>query len=192
MTHSPNPSLCRGFLYAATLSLATIALPQRAEAAPSPSGDMSGKGGNFGLGLSLGEPTGLSMKLFMHPNHALQWSVGWGPWHWAGRAHMDYLWHPGRFTSNKTFDLVGYIGLGIGAAFWSQHRWNNGYWCDRGNCGGRGGAALLLRIPAFGVSFHWKKVPLDTAIEAAWSPLIDRWGFDPRYGDFLVAGRYYF
>jgi hypothetical protein len=181
------------------VALGGLTLPNPAQAAPTPSQTIRGKGGNFGLGGSLGDPTGLSMKLFLHPNHALQWSVGWAPWHFGGgRLHMDYLWHPGAFTTNSVMSLVGYVGIGLGMLFWA---YRHGYWCGSGNprwdydryCSryGDGGVAMFLRVPALGLAFHWQKVPLDTVIEAAWSPIVAPW-FGPQHADFLVAARYYF
>jgi hypothetical protein len=72
-----------------TTSIATLvavimtAGPTTASAAPSPKKKVGGggqtargKGGNFGLGLSLGDVMGPTMKLWLHPNHALQWDIG--------------------------------------------------------------------------------------------------------------------
>ncbi|OGS33335.1 MAG: hypothetical protein A2293_08660 [Elusimicrobia bacterium RIFOXYB2_FULL_49_7] len=60
----------------------------------------------FGLGVILGEPTGLSAKLFVSPTTAYDFGLGWSMGgdridHYDGRYdggsrvhfHMDYLWH---------------------------------------------------------------------------------------------------
>jgi hypothetical protein len=92
---------------AAGLGLGCFALAADAAAAPTPGNKIRGKGGNVGLGLSMGDPSGASFKWFMHPNHALQSDVGWAPLHHGnGRFGLDYLWHPGTFVSNSTHDLV--------------------------------------------------------------------------------------
>ncbi|GEM_PF-3097557 len=188
--------LASTFALACSLSVASVLVPSQASAAPTPSGQISSKGGNFGLGLSVGDPTGLSMKLFLHPNHALQWGLGWGPFHYgAGRLHMDYLWHPGTMARTSVMDLVGYVGVGAGLVFWAhRYYWGCGYAWHRGYgpCGHGGGAAFMIRVPDLGLAFHWKKVPLDLAVEAAWTPLIGAWGFDAAHADFMVACRYYF
>ncbi len=158
---------------------------------------MRGKGGNFGLGLTMGDPLGASAKLFLHPQHALQFDLGWAPLHHgSGTFSFSYLWHPATWVSTSVMDLVGYLGLGVGFGLWSDrvlhfagHR-NDGHshtWFG-----------FLLRVPALGLAFHWKKVPLDTAIEGAWSPFIVE-GSDGHgafvglaHGDFSVKVRYYF
>lgn len=78
----------------------------------------------FGLGVIIGEPTGLSAKLWISHVNALDFGLGWSVGgNWVGRArghddrgrrvhyHMDYLWHS--FTaihSNQRFPL--YYGIG--------------------------------------------------------------------------------
>ena len=49
--------------------------------------------------------------------------------------------------------------------------------------------AMLGRLP-FGLAFHWKGVPLDTAVELAWAPYLIP--FDPARGDLAIKVRYYF
>ena len=141
---------------------------------------------------------GLSMKLFLHPNHALQWHLAWLPLHHGdGGVNMDYLWHPGTFVSNSVMDFLGYVGVGLGVACWARHAYcgyhpGNYYYRDRyrNGCYRGGGAAMVLRAPVLGLAFHWKAVPLDTAIEGAWSPYIVY--PDLAHGDFSVKVRYYF
>lgn len=55
---------------------------------------------NFGLGVMLGEPTGISAKLWTSNNNALAFGLGWSTYHpryddSGSRVHfhMDYLWH---------------------------------------------------------------------------------------------------
>jgi hypothetical protein len=182
-------------LLAATAMLAGA--PAVATAAPSPSNKVKSSGGNFGLGLALGSPTGLSAKLFLHPNHALQWGFGWDAWNGAGRLHMDYLWHAGVLADTKPMTLIGYVGGGIGVGFWANTdyycgRYNNGRYGYEDYCGSRdGGAGLFIRIPALGLAFHWKDVPMDLVVEGAWSPYVAPF-FDPTRGDFAIASRWYF
>src|SRR5690606_38357331 len=103
-----------GVALATGMGLCSFALATEAEAAPTPGNKIRGRGGNFGIGLSLGDPMGASMKYFMAANHAIQGDIGWAPLHHGhGRLGFDYLWHPGTFVSNSTIDLVPYLGLGI-------------------------------------------------------------------------------
>lgn len=55
---------------------------------------------NFGLGVMLGEPTGISAKLWTSNNNALAFGLGWSAYHprydeSGSRVHfhIDYLWH---------------------------------------------------------------------------------------------------
>jgi len=184
-----------GYALAASLGLGGFMASAEVEAAPSPSNKIRGKGGNFGVGLSLGDPLGASMKYFMAPNHAIQGDFGWGTLHHGhGRLGFDYLWHPGTFVSDPAFDFLPYLGVGVGMAFWAGR-----YYYGRHGRDGRdryyderrgGGVGLVLRAPILGIGFHWKKVPLDTMLEGSWSPYIIY--PDLNHGDFSFKIRYYF
>lgn len=166
-------------------------------------------GRRIGLGGGLGDPTGPSLKLFLHPQHALQFDFGWAPMHHGnGILTANYLFHFPTFVSNSVMDFGMYLGGGLGLAFWSGY----GYWgghhggyygrgrdcyttqngdrrCDYYGRNGHGGAGMVARIPV-GLFFHWMKVPLDTVVEGGWSPYViypDLW-----HGDFSVKLRYYF
>ena len=175
----------------------TAAGSQTASAAPSPGGTVRGKGGRFGLGLSLGDVMGPTMKLWLHPNHALQWDIGWMPLHHgSGGATFSYLWAPANFVSNSVMDFFGYLGVGVGLAIWIRgydhgHAHDHDYH-DHDTWGG-----LIWRIPVLGLCFNWKKAPFDTAIEGAWSPMMPEFtsGYARvglAHGDISVKGRYYF
>jgi hypothetical protein len=195
---APTRGRWLGIALATGLGLASFSLATEAEAAPTPGNKIRGRGGNFGLGLSLGDPMGLSLKYFMAANHALQGDLGWAPLHHGnGRLGMDYLWHPATFVSNSTLDFLPYLGLGIGMAFWA-----GGYYYGHGGYGhGRGyyrddyyhrsgGVAMFMRLPILGLGFHWKKAPLDTMFEGSWSPYLIY--PDLGHGDFSFKIRYYF
>jgi hypothetical protein len=73
---------------------------------------IGGKGGNIGIGATLGNPTGFSFKAYFARRHAIQLDAGWAPFHHGdGRVNVDYLFH-GTFTGNSTVDLLGYFGGG--------------------------------------------------------------------------------
>jgi hypothetical protein len=177
------------FLPAATALLALSSAP--AEAKP-----------RIGLGGGLGDPTGPSLKIFLHPQHALQFDAGWAPAHHGhGIIHGNYLFHFKPFVHNKVMDFGLYLGVGVGMAFWSRYwhyGWHSvGYYgrCDgpgrRDSCyyGHGGGAALMARAPV-GLYFHWAKIPIDTVVEGGWSPYLF-WP-DLFHGDFSAKIRYYF
>jgi hypothetical protein len=78
----------------------------------------------FGLGVIVGEPTGLSAKLWTSPTTAFDFGLGWsvggdrlgtynGSYDGGSRAHfhMDYLWHSfDAISSTERFPL--YYGIG--------------------------------------------------------------------------------
>ena len=78
----------------------------------------------FGLGVIIGEPTGLSAKYWLSHDNALDFGLGWSVGsNWVGRDrghdyrgrrvhfHMDYLWHSfNAIHSNQRFPL--YYGIG--------------------------------------------------------------------------------
>jgi hypothetical protein len=181
--------------------LATALGSALAHAGPTPP-KLPGGDRKFGLGGGIGDPFGPSMKLFLHPAHALQFDLGWAPLHFGhGVTHVNYLFHFPSFVSNEVMDFGMYLGGGLGVGFWGRAGW-----CDdrgrrddysRARCGyyrrydryGRGGAAMLIRVPV-GVFFHFQQAPVDVGVEGGWSPYVVRWY--PWLGDFSVKCRYYF
>ena len=154
---------------------------REAQAAPSPGNRIASRGGNTGVGLSIGDPMGLSIKHFFHPAHALQFHLAWLPLHLGdGGVGVDYLWTPGVFVSNSTLDFMPYFGLGVAIGFDSNQ------------------AGLIVKAP-LGLAIHWKEVPIDTVLEGAWSPYVI-YGpcagrnacFVGAAGDISVKVRYYF
>lgn len=156
-------------------------------AIPSPKQRVKGGGGSFGLGLSLGDPMGLSAKYFMHPNHALQWHVAWLPLHHgSGGVSMDYLWHPVTIASAPVLNLVPYFGGGVGFGLWGRKGGRDEH--DQVRFG------LMLRA-LVGLAIHWKPVPLDTVIEGGWTPYVLETNparFGAGHGDISFKIRYYF
>jgi hypothetical protein len=141
----------------------------------------------FGLGLILGQPTGISVKYYFTPKHALTGGVGVG-W-WAGQnfhVHVDYGYH---FSLARTadFDLALWVGGGVKffIYYYNYHPYWDPHWQDHDY--GRFG--LGLRVPV-GLGFHLNRVPLDIFLEIApgiaFLPWID--GF----ADGGVGVRYYF
>ena len=196
----------RRTLALAPLGLALLA-PAVSEASPA-RGEETLEGGNFGLGVMAGNPTALSGKWFINGSaHALQFGAGWGFWGPAGidshlRVHLDWVWHPGTFVSNDDFDLVPYIGFGIGSGMYATGRHRGNYTCDGAPpfeddfCDNRHRHLYLFGRPLLGMAFHWTRVPLDTFIEAAWAPGLrfDHDAVDPLFllFDFAIGARWYF
>src|SRR5689334_17392474 len=53
--------------------------------------------GTFGLGIELGEPSGLNGKYFYQPDKAIDFGLGWVYHHYYGgdgfHLYVDHLWH---------------------------------------------------------------------------------------------------
>ena len=195
-----------------TATLSWAALPADAEAAKNPNV-------RFGLGGGLGDPLGPSMKLFLHPQHALQFDLGWAPLHHGdGITHVNYLFHFKPFVQHDVLDFGMYLGGGLGLAFWRTRNYYRDCYDPPGpddwECDGyydyaysghyrygrypyyrrRGGAGMIVRPPVLGFFLHFQDVPIDVAMEGAWSPyvVIAGGGWDPFHGDFSIKCRYYF
>ncbi|MDQ1267104.1 MAG: hypothetical protein QG635_2257 [Bacteroidota bacterium] len=69
---------------------------------------------NFGLGVILGEPTGLTAKLWLHNNSAFAFCLG-NSYLGTLRVGVDYLWHFNAFNSSIVSLYAGPgIAIGIG------------------------------------------------------------------------------
>ncbi|MDB4963595.1 MAG: hypothetical protein JWP01_3594 [Myxococcales bacterium] len=119
----------------------------------------------FGLGLELGEPSGLNGKYFVSESGALDFGIGaiYSHYYYGDGIHLygDYLWHPTSLVSASAFELPLYIGVGL--RYWDFD------FCDRNVCG-YGGSAIGIRIP-FGISFDFNNVPLDIFLQLV--PVLD-------------------
>ncbi|MFC1669408.1 hypothetical protein ACFL20_03395 [Spirochaetota bacterium] len=160
-----------------------IAIYSPAQTQPSPE-KISSKGGNFGIGISLGDPTGLSMKYYLNPKMALQGHVAWQPLHHkSGGLSVDFLWHPATILSQPEINLVPYLGGGTGFGLWEGKK-----------DGDKTQFGLMLRM-VLGFAIHWKKFPIDTVLEGGWTPFIietDPGVFSPGHGDLSIKVRFYF
>jgi hypothetical protein len=109
--------------------------------------------GQFGLGLELGEPTGLNGKLFLNPSGALDFGIGEVYHYYYGgdglHLYLDYLWHPKQLVATPDFKMPFYIG--VGGRIW---------FFDYGPGPDRGVEAFGVRVP-IGIDFDLNNVPLD-------------------------------
>ena len=131
----------------------------------------------FGLGIELGEPTGLNGKYFVSDSGAFDFGVGfiYEHYYYGDGIHLygDYLFHPTSLVSAQAFELPFYIGGGL-------RYWDFDY-CDNRVCT-YGGSAIGIRVPV-GVSFDFNTAPLDIFIQLV--PVIDfiRGDYYDRYRD---------
>ena len=138
-----------------------LAAASSAEARPRPSRHQSNFEANktFGVGLILGQPTGVSGKYFLGRDTALDFAVGFLPRvrdRNGLQVHVDYLWHPVSLVSAEPFELPLYFGVG-------------GHFFDFGvdNVpGDNHGTGLGVRVPG-GIAFDFNNIPLDIFVELA-------------------------
>jgi hypothetical protein len=124
---------------------------------------------NFGLGLMLGEPTGVSVKSWLGQKSAFDIGAAWSL---SGRnealhMHADYLYH--RWFEDRE-NLAFYYGLG-GRIIFSDN------------------AMAGIRIP-FGLTYVFDSVPFDLFVEAV--PILDLSPDVEFAGNGAVGIRYYF
>jgi len=172
-------------------AFATLSLTKPAEAGPRYGSGLKG-GGDFGLGIMLGSPSGLSGKYWLgRSTMALDFGVG--VFHGGFNddrgvtIHGDVLWHPALITSNATLDLPFYFG--VGARFWdhNRYRFNNRNERDHAHIG--------VRVP-FGIALVFRQVPIDVFFELV--PTLDFITGNDNRDDFgfyisgAIGVRYYF
>ncbi|MCP4447357.1 MAG: hypothetical protein GY811_18715 [Myxococcales bacterium] len=110
--------------------------------------------GVFGVGLIVGEPTGLSLKYYQGDDTAIDGAIG-GAFLGKGlQVHADYLWHPWMLENKPSFALPAYVGVG-------------GRILDRNGGGGDEDHFRLGARFVGGVLFDFREVPLDVFVEVA-------------------------
>jgi hypothetical protein len=133
-----------------TTTTATTPVPM-APTSYSHGNDLSGR---LGVGVLLGEPTGLSVKYFFNETIAVDGGFGWS-FHDETDPHLhaDLLWHKFDLIPVPEGQLPVYVGLGGRVKF-------------RDNKDDRVG----FRLP-IGVSYIFEDLPMDVFAEVA--PIID-------------------
>jgi len=114
----------------------------------------------LGVGVIVGEPTGLSLKYWLDKEHAIDGAAAWSFWDGNGfQLHADYLWH--------NFDLLGepsgldgklpiYYGVGARLKFRDDKRKHD----DNSD------TVFGIRIPV-GISCLCDNKPFDLFVEIA-------------------------
>jgi hypothetical protein len=147
------------------LTLAFVAAAGTARAEP---------GHPFGLGVVLGEPTGLTAKLYLASPVALQFGLGWvdefNDYYSGLYINVDVLWHPVVLARRPEFTLPFYIGVGgrILDNHWHYYYAGNSYYDEHDTHVG-------VRVP-FGLLMDFSRVPLDLYLELA--VVVDLFYFD--------------
>jgi hypothetical protein len=125
----------------------------------------------FGLGISIGEPTGLNGKFWVSGSNAIDGGIAWS-FRRQGflHVHADYLWHFSDIARGSV-KLLPYIGVG-------------------GRIGARNGGAMLgVRVP-FGLACFPGRAPIDIFLEVA--PVVDLAPATELQGNGGIGIRYYF
>ncbi len=127
---------------------------------------------SFGLGIILGEPTGISMKYWLSDTTAIDAAAAWSFGRTPGmRVHADFLIHPFLITSTSSGKLPFYVGVG------PRLNLQDGF------------VGLGVRIPV-GLTYLFSEVPIDLFFEVApGMDLIPATGFSFEGG---FGARYYF
>ena len=138
---------------ALTAVLAVVVTPARADDSSGEKGRPADKG-VFGIGLALGEPVGISAKLYVRDDQAIQAVIGSAFAAGGIQVHVDYVFHPWILQDKDTFVLPVYLGPGLRFIDYIP---------------GEGAAdhiAIGLRA-VIGMLFDFKNVPLDVFLEVA-------------------------
>ena len=125
-------------------------------AAPARADDSSGRGtdkGTFGVGIIVGEPIGITAKLYLTDDRAVQGAVGSAFIGGGLQLHTDYVFHPYILQSRDSFVLPLYVGPGVRLIDYNNGRDSNAF-----AFGVRGVVGML---------FDFKNEPLDVFFEIA-------------------------
>ncbi|HRC54856.1 MAG TPA: hypothetical protein PKU97_02985 [Kofleriaceae bacterium] len=160
---------------------AGAALSEEGEEEEDTSSSSSVEKGTIGLGLYIGEPTGVAAKLYLEDDRALQGAFGFA---FAGdgfQVHADYVFHPYILQDKDAFTMPVYVGPGLRFIQYRAGRDGDQYVA----VGVRGVAGML---------FDFKELPLDVFVEVAG---VVEYGFadSAGFGVTINAGagaRYYF
>ena len=163
----------------ALLALMLVTAPARAD-----DDDATIKGrpvdkGTIGVGIILGEPTGVCAKIYLKDDRAIQVAAGAAFIGGGLQIDSDYLFHPWILQDRDSFVLPVYIGPGIRFIEYT---------------GSPNVVAAGFR-GVIGMVFDFKKVPLDTFLEIAAVGEYRFSGVDKGVHPALNAGagiRYYF
>jgi hypothetical protein len=145
----------------------------------------SAQDSGFGIGLIVGEPTGISMKGWLDAEHAIDGALAWNFGHeGVFQLHGDYLFHKMDLIKVDKGKLPLYFGPGLSFQFWNGDQyWHDGDWHE-GNS-----TVVSVRFPV-GLDYLFEGAPVDAFFE-----LVPKLDLVPStwFGvDFGIGGRYWF
>jgi len=114
--------------------------------------DLRAQDKGFGLGIILGEPTGVSGKLWTSGENAFDFAAAWS---FQGNGHLllqaDYVWHIFRLIPVSSGRLPFYVGVGGRVVFADD-------------------PTIGVRVP-FGLDYMFSNAPVDIFLELV--PILD-------------------
>ncbi|MEO7734450.1 MAG: hypothetical protein ABIY55_26075 [Kofleriaceae bacterium] len=138
------------------LLLALAAVLATAAPASADSDDDHARGadkGALGIGIILGEPTGITAKLYLKDDQAVQAALGSAFVGGGLQISADYVFHPYILQSRPSFVLPVYFGPGVRLIDYDNGRDSSTF-------------AIGARLVG-GLLFDFKNVPLDAFVEVA-------------------------
>ena len=141
----------------------------------------------FGLGIMLGEPTGISGKYWIGSDRALDFGLAWGVWNGTYlHLHADYLFHNMELIKVTKGKLPLYYGPGLRMRSWTGGRyWRKGEWHDYDGSH----VDLGIRFPV-GVAYLFDGAPVDLFLEVV--PTLDLVPATGLEFDAALGARYWF
>jgi hypothetical protein len=131
----------------------------------------------FGVGVIVGEPTGLCAKGWLSSSTAIDGAIAWSFTDKSSlHLHADYLWHTSSLVSSTTGTLPLYVGIGGRVKFVQN---------DNNSSDTRIG----VRIPV-GLSYQFNTIPVDIFVELV--PILDLSPKTELNGNGGLGVRYYF
>jgi hypothetical protein len=136
------------------LTLLALSAPALADdEAPAEKGRPAEKG-TLGVGIILGEPTGISARLYLKDDQAIQAAIGASFVANGIQADGDYVFHPVILQDRDALVIPLYVGPGVRLIDYSG--------------GSNGSSHFAIGVRAVGgMLFDFKTVPLDAFIEVA-------------------------
>lgn len=159
----------------------TVCFVAQADARPRPRAEKFTANKEFGLGLMIGAPTGLSGKYYLSADNAIDFGLGVVR-HFRNRdglhIHADYLWHPAVLLTAEPFVMPLYFGVGARFFDFSDNNDDD--------------LSVGVRVP-LGIALDFNNVPIDIFFELAFvfDFIVDR---GDTYADLngAIGLRYYF
>lgn len=155
-----------------------------AAVAPAPAFAAPSAGGPVGVGISLGDPTGLSAKAWLNAQNALDFAASWSFEDERFAIYTDYLFHfwggMPKEVRRRAWEVPLYAGVGGKVSLGKG---------GRGRFDGEDGVGVGVRVP-LGISMIFRDAPFDIFVEVAPGLLIvPETAFDL---DGALGGRFYF